>query len=318
MLGKITRPNGTTIVTDSVGLLNIYEYQMSYTGTTYSNSYLNNGLSWYTLTPYSPSDINYVSYLGNSTKALISNSYGIRPSINLKSSVKIISGDGTEENPYRLEGDNDSNLSGTLLNTRYSGEYITFGTGENNLYQIVSHETEGLTKITSALLLKENGTFKTMAFGDRVYYSRTNTIGSFFNGEYLNSGTYLTEDQVNMIEDNTTWYLGKVGNGESYKLAKYTDTSMSGYATNTDAKVGLLRLGELMAGQFDKRVNNIVYWIITRYGSTVNNVRYDGVLSTDNISISNGVRPSLNLKSNVIITSGDGTLQNPFNIKLAS
>ena len=121
-----------------------------------------------------------------------------------------------------------------------------------------------------------------------------------------------------MIEDNTTWYLGKVGNGESYKLAKYTDTSMSGYATNTDAKVGLLRLGELMAGQFDKRVNNIVYWIITRYGSTVNNVRYDGVLSTDNISISNGVRPSLNLKSNVIITSGDGTLQNPFNIKLAS
>ena len=149
VLGKITRPNGTTIVTDTVGLLNIYEYQMSYTGTTYSNSYLNNGLSWYTLTPYSPSDINYVSYLGNSTKALISNSYGIRPSINLKSSVKIISGDGTEDNPYRLKGDNDSNLSGTLLNTRYSGEYITFGTGENNLYRIVSHETEELTKITS-------------------------------------------------------------------------------------------------------------------------------------------------------------------------
>ena len=43
-LGSITRPNGTTTVTAPVGLLNIYEYQISYHGTTYSNGYLNNGL----------------------------------------------------------------------------------------------------------------------------------------------------------------------------------------------------------------------------------------------------------------------------------
>ena len=30
------------------------------------------------------------------------------------------------------------------------------------------------------------------------------------------------------------------------------------------------------------------------------------------------IKPTLNLKSNVIITSGDGTLQNPFTIELAS
>ena len=42
-LGSITRPrdNGT-VITDAVGLLNMYEYQTSYTGTTYSNGYLNN------------------------------------------------------------------------------------------------------------------------------------------------------------------------------------------------------------------------------------------------------------------------------------
>ena len=32
-LGSITRPNGTTTVTASVGLLNMYEYQSSYHGT---------------------------------------------------------------------------------------------------------------------------------------------------------------------------------------------------------------------------------------------------------------------------------------------
>ena len=230
-----------------------------------------------------------------------------------------MAGEGTEENPYRLEGDNDSNISGTLLNTRYSGEYITFGTGENNLYRIVSHETEGLTKITSAEPLKENGTFKTMAFGDSVYYSSTNTIGSFLNGEYLTSGTYLTEEQVNMIEDNTTWYLGIVGNGASYKLAKYTDINMSEYATSTDAKVGLLRLGELMAGQFNEYSKNTNYWILTPTNSNV--LRYINRLASlyenDPMSVYS-IKPSLNLKSNIIITGGDGTLQNPFELELLS
>ena len=67
-------------------------------------------------------------------------------------------------NKYRLKGDNDTPTSGTKLATRYSGEYIRFGTGENNLYQIVSHETDGLTKITSATPLKENGSYKKLAF----------------------------------------------------------------------------------------------------------------------------------------------------------
>ncbi len=99
-----------------------------------------------------------------------------------------------------------------------------------------------------------------MAFGDRVYYSRTNTIGSFLNGEYLNSGTYLTEDQVNMIEDNTTWYLGAVGkwriitNWQNIQILVCQDMLRS-----TDAKVGLLRLGELMAGQFERKKSVLAF-----------------------------------------------------------
>ena len=55
--------------------------------------------------------------------------------------------------------DND-NPTGALLSTRYSGEYISFGTGENNLYRIVSHENGAGTKITSAVPLKDNGNYK--------------------------------------------------------------------------------------------------------------------------------------------------------------
>ncbi|HIT38290.1 MAG TPA: hypothetical protein IAB59_07440, partial [Candidatus Onthousia faecipullorum] len=160
-----SKPESTTMVTDAVGILNIYEYTMSYSGTDSSNGYLNNGLDWWTLTPYSTSIVHSVSSNGSVfNNDFPSNANGARPSINLKSSVRIVSGDGTKDNPYRLNGDNDTNLSGTMLNTRYSGEYIRFGTGENNLYRIVSHENGTGTKITSAEPLKSGETFVTSAF----------------------------------------------------------------------------------------------------------------------------------------------------------
>ena len=319
-LGSIARPNGTTTVTDAVGLLNMYEYQSSYHGTNYSNGYLNNGLYWWTLTPYSSSDGRGVSNYGSAYYNYPSYAYGVRPSINLKSSIKIVDGDGTVDNPYRLNGDNDTNLSGTLLSSRYSGEYIRFGSGENNLYRIVSHEAPGLTKITSTEPLKSSGSFMTSEFGSNTTYSSTNTLGTFLNNDYLNIGNgYLTNEDIAMIEDSTTWYIGTVGSGTSYKLAKYTDTNMSGYATSTDAKVGLLRMGELMAGQFDRNDNNTIYWTLTLYSSFGVRIVYDYCTADSrNPSIANGVRPAMNLKSNVQITSGTGTESDPFVLTLGS
>ena len=268
-LGSITRPSDDgTIVEDTVGLLNMYEYQESFRGTTYSNGYLNNGLYWWTLTPYNNSTLVrlVMSYGGSTNGFTISYAYSVRPSINLKSNVKIVDGDGTIDNPYRLNGDDDTDLSGTLLNTRYSGEYIRFGNDENNLYRIVSHENGTGTKIVSAEPLKSSGKFITSTFGSGVTFSSNNIIGAFLNGEYLTN--YVDSSYSSMIEDNTTWYLGTVGYGASYKLAKYTDTTGNTLiSSTTDAKVGLLRIGELMAGQFDRYENNTDYWTLTPYDS---------------------------------------------------
>ena len=327
-LGSITRPSDSgTIVTDAVGLLNTYEYQTSYTGTTYGNGYLNNGLYWWTLTPYNTSLVRNVNNNGADIASPVS-AKGVRPSINLKSNVKIVDGNGTIDNPYRLEGDNDTNLSGTLLSSRYSGEYIRFGNDENNLYRIVSHENGTGTKITSAEPLKNSGAFITSVFDSNrnENYSNTTTIETFLNGEYLTS--YVDSTYSDMIEDSTIWYLGTVdGNGSSYKLAKYTDINMTGYATSTESKVGLLRFGELMAGQFERNTVKggssstgltTNYWTLTPYlSSFVRAVINNGdSIGWQAYVYSLGIRPSLNLKSNVIITGGDGTKNNPFTLKL--
>ena len=315
-LGAIRRPNGGATVTDAVGLLNIYEYQTSYKGTTFSNGYLNNGLMWRTLTPSNSSSLRYVNINGTAGSGNPSNAYGIRPSINLKSKINIVSGNGTVDNPYRLEGDNDTNLSGTLLSSRYSGEYVQFGNDENNLYRIVSHETDGLTKITSAKPLKSSGSFITSTFGSNNIYSNTSTVGRFLNTDYLTN--YVGDSYSNMIEDSTTWYLGAVGSGQNYRLAKYTDeTGNTLTSSTTIAKVGLLRLGELMSGQFDRYENNVSFWLVNPYSSYYA-LAVGDLSSSANTGVwsSYGIKPSLNLKSNVIITSGDGTLQNPFEIEL--
>ncbi len=316
-LDSITRPSDSgTIVTETVGLLNMYEYQSSYHGTTYSNGYLNNGLNWWTLTPYSLSSVRFVNSGGQANAYNPSNGYGVRPSINLKSSVKIVVGDGTEEDPYRLLGDNDTNLSGELLNTRYSGEYIRFGNSENNLYRIVSHENRGLTKITSSEPLKNSGTFVSSVFGNSSIFSSTNTIGTFLNGEYLNN--YIDSSYSDMIEESSTWYLGIVGDGISYKLAKYTDTNMSSLTSSTtNAKVGLLRMGELMAGQFDRYGNNASYWLLTPYSSS--SIRYVDIYDSMGSHISStthAIKLAISLKSNVVITGGTGLKDDPFTLSV--
>ena len=71
--------------------------------------------------------------------------------------------------------------------------------------------------------------------------------------------------------------------------------------------------------QFFKDKNNTRYWVITPYkDSTVRYIGYSGNAYGNVPTSSNGVRPSLNLKQNVVITGGDGTKNNPFQIELSN
>ena len=79
-----------------------------------------------------------------------------------------------------------------------------------------------------------------------------------------------------------------------------------------------------MAGQFHATYSGKSNWLITRYAYAGNANAYfisnRGGLSTyDNQWATGvGVKPVFNLKENVIITGGDGTLQNPFQIELSN
>ena len=88
----------TTIWTGKVGLPRYGEMFASQQGSGYSSS-----ASIWLITPYSSSNVWYV-YIAGSASSYIptSSTYGARPSINLSSSVKIISGTGTKTNPFEI------------------------------------------------------------------------------------------------------------------------------------------------------------------------------------------------------------------------
>ena len=312
-----SRPEKTNMIKNSVGLLNVYEYTMSYNKEK-NLTYLNNGLYWWTITPVNDELIYNVFFNGDISKVSSTFGAGIRPSVNLKSNIGIVDGNGTSNNPYRLEGDNDFMSAGTLLSTRYSGEYISFGTGENNLYRIVSHEDGNGTKITSAIPLKENNTYKSLIFGTNAIFSADSTIGQFLNTDYLNNSLYLNSEQVPMIRDNSIWYLGEVKRSGDYRLSKYISSLSNEVVSDTIIlKIGLLRVGELMSGQFDTYHNNTIYRLLTPANETsthdTDTGNYGGISPS---SQSDGIKPAMNLKSNVVITGGDGTKSNPFTVAL--
>ena len=332
MTTSTTKPAKTTMVENPVGLLNIYEYTMSYRGTTCSEGYLNNGQYAWTLTPYSNENGWLIIYDGTSENQWITRNYAVRPSIVLKANVNIVDGNGTIDNPYRLEGDNDKDLNGVNLNTRYSGEYVIFGKEPNSLYRIVSHEVNNLTKITSAepLKIESSLTFYTKKFNSTAGRIRFNPTDSSYELAYYLNSTYLQESDLfsNLVE-SSVWYLGTISDGSNYRLAKYTNTNANvTTSTKVTAKVGLLRLGELMTGQFERGTardnkesnSTISYWTLTPSSSSLIwyvDYRNGGSSSSAfNVTTSLGVKPTLNLKENIIITEGDGTKENPFELSV--
>ena len=318
MTTETTKPSKTTMVTDTVGLLNLYEYSMSHKDVSKENGYLNNTLLWWALNPYDASSSISIGTYGEINTTVPDYVRGVRPAINLLSNIKIVSGTGTSDDPYRLQGDKDKPVQGTLLSTRYSGEYIRFGTGENNLYRVVSHENGSGTKITSANPLKNNSSYYGIEFGTEAKFKKDSTIGTFLNEIYLKKESYLTSNELSMLEGDTTWYLGRMIDGYSYKLAKYQSTDSNVLTTETTLlTVGLLRLSELMAGQFDLYNKNTDYWVLTPNGDhSMYRIHKNSFGALSELSLTLSVKPAMNLKSNVIITGGDGTKNNPFTLAL--
>ncbi len=325
-LPETTLINSSTIGKNTpVGLLNSYEYYLSYKNIYISSGYLNIGYSWWLLNPYSSSYVWNVGGNGYGGSNYTSHSFAARPSINLKSNIQLSGGSGTKDDPYTISGDKEQpTINTTLLNTRTIGEYVVFDedgdSSTKEIYRIVGIE-DGKTKLNKNDYIKSGTTILTKKF------SINNTYGSGTSDDYwdyyLNNTWYNSLANKDMLE-SSSYYIKQVASGTSYKNS-LCNTNNTTEITKTCTKtttiwtglVGLPRYGEMFASQQGSGSNSSsTIWLITPYGSSyVWSVSGDGGGYNGGYpSYSYAACPSINLKSNIVITGGSGTKSNPFTI----
>ena len=147
--------------------------------------------------------------------------------------------------------------------------------------------------------MKDEKSKLTYAFGgkDNVYSTAKGSIGNYLNTTYLNSldaknyvvkGSFFTGLLSLTNKDYATLYKEKVS-----------------------AKVGMLTLGDF----FIEGVNNVLT-ILRSYDNPnlIYVINKSGGLYGDTINAKYNVRPVLFLKGDTAIVSGDGSIDDPFEI----
>ena len=246
-------------------------------------------------------------------------------------------GSGSYTNAAREAGDNSYRYAGANPNN-----YVCFGSDAetcpaDNLYRIIGVFGDQIKLI------------KNTSLGD--YYWSGSSSNNTWSSSTLNTGT-LNRTYLNglgttwsdMIE-TTTWKVG--GGSYSYlrdsavKTAYNYELGNNSSSTTYSAKIGLMYVSDYGYAaspanwtttlyNYDNDTNcnnNWLYmgeyeWTISRRSGTtydafrVVDTGYVGYEYVDGYDGYNGVRPSFYLKSNVAITSGDGSSSNPFRLSL--
>ena len=332
--------------TTTVGLLNPYEFNI--TSIYKSESFLNLGHSWW-LSSYNgvtdhPTAVAGVGYNGLYTAWDIpATSFGIRPMVVLKDDVKF-SGTGTEEDPFVLLDDIPAAKKGDSINTRTPGELVKIN---GMLYRIVNtHEIDGqkVTKLKSAnyitdgdekepkVILKQFGSMDMHSYEEVVNSKNENYWGAYLNGtwlknqdleKYLVEDTYYVDSPQNDITEGsiTGSYKNTIckekNTSETTKDCEKTDKIWKGY-------VGLPIVGELFAYPLGGNdTHDYKTATMTPYGD--GSWPMIGAFETETQGIFQeeyqnyfAVKPTITLKEDVIIKSGDGkTPDTAFEIDLS-
>ena len=288
-------PNGTDKVQRKVALLNSYDVAKM-------GSFLPNTYEWLTSNYKQNSSIATIRLAtrGGSTSERAYNYrsyYALRPAITMKVDNYVLSGDGTETNPYILEGNSTNIAPDTLLNTRISGEYLYLN---NVMYRIVNVYS-GLTKV----IMVDN--LPSQVFDSSTQRYSTSSLYTYLNNDWYNNS--LGSDKQ-LVEINGSWCDEVINYFEKYNRSCSVDY--------TTGKVGLPTLGDIFSAYTGGKTGS--FWTINPFSQTVNtynmNIITTNSATTASITSSVSVKPVMYLKNNVVIASGEGTKDSPFRLKL--
>ena len=266
-------------------LLSLYDYANAGG----KESYLNNGESFYLSTLDSNKGNYFITESGEvGINKITSKVYGVRPVITFTGNTKLLSGNGTKNEPYRIESHDINNI-----NDVYVGDIIKFN---DSTYKVVSKDEKGIRAALNGVLTID-GKEVTRKFSNSNSRLSANS-GNL--GRYLNIDYYQSMENKDYLDGNY-WYV-------STQTLNNLDYSKV-YDSKTFLRIGILGLSDL----FINEVNNV--FTVTRgieSDDVILVLNKDGNIYSDLVTSSYNIRPVFNFKKNIEIKSGKGTVDSPY------
>ena len=251
------------------------------------NSFMNNETYYYLLNTSKDNKTWYINDNGGVTNSDNTDILGIKPVITLKSTNKLLDGNGTKENPYTFEEEQ------SML-----GSYVKLG---NDTWRVYSIEDNTL-KLSLDNYLKINNEEITYKYSDKGYYhndTKQGTLAYYLNKNYLSKLTYNNS----IIEAN--YPNGIYSNTTNYDYTKVLNKTVP-------TKVSVLSVGDIIINS-----DNTKYFLSTGIDSNSSLIYVmtnDFKLYTKNASSKLKIVPVITINKE-ILTSGDGSQNSPLEAK---
>lgn len=228
--------------------------------------------------------------------------FGVRPVLTIKGFTLIEDGDGTKDNPYSI-GDMERAKAGDKLNTRHSGEFVSYS---GMLWRIIDIDSDNTTKVIANTTIYNDGVrvltsydtdSKTKIYNPKergnVGYFISNQAVQYFDTDYFVSKEVEVPIYKNMIrygkESTTKKYKVKISAPNMYEMFSafdYNSVTMKSYWLINSSKA-----------KYTKALISDIG--VVMYGPIYDNAEY-------------GVRPVGYLNKDCSIVSGAGTYEDPY------
>ena len=255
-----------------------------YTQANGKSSYLNTGKIFYLLGLDSEGNNLYVEDDGSVQSCDNLDTYGVRSVFTFNSNIKITGGDGTKDNPYVINQENDTN---------YINSYIKLGEDTWKVYE----EKDNKLKLYLDGYIKIDNNEVVIPFSNNSSYYNTfdNTnIAFFLNNTYLNSLSYL-----DLLLEND------YNRGELSIEAGYDFTSI--YSDVINCKVGLLNIFD-----YNNSTNND-YFMINQLSGNLGYITNNGLIEEVDLTEAKHIVPVISIDKTKI-KNGKGTSSDPYTV----
>ena len=266
-----------------IGLLSLIDY----INTGASDSFINNQTYTYLSNNNTDGQIWYLNSEGKVDTSDGQDIYGIKPVITLSSNNKIISGTGTEDDPYKIETENG-----------LFGSYVKLDEDIWRIYQV----NDNNVKLVLNDYLTIDGEKITYQYSENNYYhndTKTQTLAYYLNHTYLNSLSY--QDIIN----NDTWTNYYYGQDTNYDYTKILEETI-------ETKVSVPSIGDII---LNKELTNY----FTNTGTSQNEnkiyvINNDGTVREKTVTLESNIVPCISINKD-ILTKGSGTIDDPYEME---